>query len=459
MRYGLHRAAEMFRESTTCAQSGVGLPRNVWPGGWFAFRAHARGPDRLVRAARGPQPAAVPDSHSLFVANVQVDGRLPAVEEMPYTPRPPSSHTHAENLALRKELERFQARLELALGAWQFDIESGRVTWTPTLEKIHGLEPGSFGGTFDDYQNDIHPEDQERVLETLRSSLSGQSPHYLLYRIIRPDGEIRWLEATGKLIESDGRPVQLMGVCCDVTERVAAEEQRRALLVAKEEALRARDDLLAMVSHDLRNPLNLISICTQAIDAHAGQNNVRIGKEVERIQRAVCHMSDLIANLLDAASIETGAFDVERVRTKVSTLLADSVDAIAPLAANKQVVVKAECDDADAEVQCDGERIRQVLGNLLGNAVKFAPKDSRVTVAARGTGDSYVFSVSDQGPGIPAENTKLVFDRYWKGKQSGRAGTGLGLYIAKGIVEAHGGKMTLQSVVGEGSTFSFSIAG
>lgn len=379
--------------------------------------------------------------------------------------RDASSNPSKENENLRQELERFRARLDLALdagrmGAWQFDIELGRVTWTATLESIHGLEVGTFGGTFQDYQRDIHPEDRERVLETIGRSMSGESPHHLLYRIIRPDGEVRWLEASGKVMErAEGRPTQMMGVCCDVTDRVIAEEQRKQLLYAAEAALRARDDLLAMVSHDLRSPLSVVSLSSQVMADAVGESTPQIGKEIARIDRAVSHMSGLIANLLDAASIETGSFSVERVKTSVSALVTESIDASSLLAAQRQVVIEAECDERDASIECDSTRIRQVLGNLLGNAIKFAPEGTRVAVTVRRRGSDYVFSVTDQGPGIPPENTSLVFDRYWKGKQSGRAATGLGLYISRGIVEAHGGEMSLQSVVGKGSTFAFSLAG
>jgi PAS domain S-box-containing protein len=143
----------------------------------------------------------------------------------------------SESAGLRAELERFKARLELALdaghmGAWQFDVDTGHVTWTATLEQIHGLPPGTFGGTFADYQRDIHPDDRARVLETITRSLAGTTPHQLLYRIVRPDGEVRWLEASGRLVRAaDGRPLQMLGVCCDVTERVVSESQRRELLL------------------------------------------------------------------------------------------------------------------------------------------------------------------------------------------------------------------------------------
>lgn len=361
--------------------------------------------------------------------------------------------------ALHAELERFKARLDLALdagrmGAWQFEVETGRVTWTPTLERIHGLEEGTFGGTFEDYQRDIHPEDRERVLEVIARSLAGLSPHQLLYRVVRPDGEVRWLEASGRLITaSDGRPLQMLGVCCDVTERIASESQRRDLLLQAEAAVRARDDLLAMVSHDLRTPLGAVALTLEVITEREGPADPQVAKDLDRIRRAVTEMSGLIANLLDATSIETGTFAVSFDEVNIQELLAESIDALVPFASTRQVELAIECDDETATIQCDRARIRQVVDNLLGNAIKFAPGGTQVELLATFDVSDCLIRVRDHGPGIPTENKALLFERYWKGKQSGRAGTGLGLYIAQGIVAAHRGEIWVESVLGQGSTF------
>lgn len=365
----------------------------------------------------------------------------------------------SESAGLRAELERFKTRLELALdaghmGAWQFDVDTGHVTWTATLEQIHGLEPGTFGGTFADYQRDIHPDDRARVLETITRSLAGTTPHQLLYRIVRPDGEVRWLEASGRLVRAaDGRPLHMLGVCCDVTERVLSESQRRDLLLRAEAAVRTRDDLLAMVSHDLRTPLGVVAFSAEVIGERVGLVEPELLKDVERIRRAVTGMSRLISNLLDAASIETGTFDISLGTANVQALLDESFDAFARFASKRQVGVVMKCSDDRATIVCDRLRVRQVVDNLLGNAIKFAPEGTLVELSAQVDDARCTLTVRDRGPGIPAENTKLVFERYWHGKQSGHGGTGLGLYIAQGIVLAHQGSIRVESVVGEGSTF------
>jgi PAS domain S-box-containing protein len=380
--------------------------------------------------------------------------------------------------ALRAEVEQLRAlaqgerqlaqladdRLHLALasgrmGAWQWDVATGRVTWSPTLEQIHGIPIGSFGGTFEDYQRDIHPEDRARVLETIGRSAAGLGEHHLAYRIVCPDGEIRWLEAWGRLFcDEQNQPVRMLGVCSDVTDRMCAEEQRVQLLQRTEQAVRARDDLLAMVSHDLRDPLNVIAMASAVLEQQM-QSEQAPKRHVAMIRRAAGQMEELITNLLDAASIESGRCTVDPKPQELEVLLSDALDRIAPIAAGKNVRVEKRCDlPAGANLAlCDRARVLQVLGNLLGNALKFSAPGQAIAIEARPEKDMFQVSVRDTGAGIATEHLMLVFDRYWKGKQSGRAGTGLGLFIAKGLVEAHGGRIWVESTLGHGATFHFTL--
>jgi len=364
----------------------------------------------------------------------------------------------------RQHAELADERLHLALasgslGAWQFEIATGRVTWSPTLELIHGLTVGSFGGTFEDYQRDIHPEDRERVLSTISQSAAGLGEHHLAYRIVRPDGELRWLEASGRLFRDElGQPLHMLGVCSDVTDRVRADEQRVQLLARAEQAVRARDDLLAMVSHDLRDPLNVIAMASNLLELEVEREPKAMAR-VAMIRRAARQMEELISNLLDAASIEQGQCTVDPKPQDLAAILAEVLDGFAPLATGKGVGLERQLEHpADGKlVQCDRARVAQVLGNLLSNALKFSPAGQRISVEAKAVGGTMQVSVSDAGAGIAAEHLTLVFDRYWKGKRSGRAGTGLGLFIAQGIVQAHGGRIWVDSTLGQGSTFFFTL--
>jgi PAS domain S-box-containing protein len=172
------------------------------------------------------------------------------------------------------------------MGAWQWDIRQNTVKWSSQLERMHGLEPGTFDGTFDAYQRDIHPEDRDHVFATISSSLQERQPHYLTYRIVRPDGEIRWLEARGKLfLGDDGQPERLVGVCMDITSKREHEEQWREARRQQEEAERALRDQtrLAQLSRDISLALtrtaplpDVLQDCVTAVVTHLGAAFARI---------------------------------------------------------------------------------------------------------------------------------------------------------------------------------------
>jgi signal transduction histidine kinase len=175
------------------------------------------------------------------------------------------------------------------------------------------------------------------------------------------------------------------------------------------------------------------------------------------IEHVVHEMSQLIEALLDVTRLEAGYFRVEPGRERPAHLIYDAVMTAEPQAADKGIEIQVKLDRGLPFVRADATRTRQVLENLLGNALKFTPAGGQVTVRAALEGEGVRFSVSDTGMGIQPEHLPRVFDRYWQARHVRRAGAGLGLAIAKGIVEAHGGRIWAESAVGKGSTFHFTL--
>ena len=242
----------------------------------------------------------------------------------------------------------------------------------------------------------------------------------------------------------------------DVTDRMRLLAAEQAARAAAEAALLARDDVLAVVSHDLRNPLAAIKMCTdtlleQPADPKAGRLLRIIGQSVEWGHR-------IIQDLLDLASIEAGALSVYPERTTVAEVLAlarPSLDALA-----KEHAFEITESPGLLPVIVDANRVAQVLANIVGNAAKFTPAGGTISVRAERNGAGSVrISVRDSGSGIPADDLPHIFDRFWHARAPIMRGAGLGLAIAKGIVEAHGGRLTAESRVGEGSAFAFTIPG
>lgn len=251
-------------------------------------------------------------------------------------------------------------------------------------------------------------------------------------------------------------------------DREAGEELRRLIVevdlekqVAREQrAVRARDDLVAVVSHDLKNPLNVIQMQSVLLRSVAGadvdERSSRLRASLDRIQRAVGHMDALIHDLLDLARIEAGRFLVHRQAESILEMLEEALIILRPLAESKGVALLVDAE-VDVKVPADRERLFQVLSNLVGNAIRFTPSGGRIVLRARSDRDHVLFTVTDTGPGVAPQQLSEVFNRYWQASKTAREGAGLGLYIAKGIVEAHGGSIWAEQAPEGGATFKFTL--
>jgi len=180
-------------------------------------------------------------------------------------------------------------------------------------------------------------------------------------------------------------------------------------------------------------------------------------KQLDVIQRAASRANRLISDLLDVAKIQAGGMSVELATVDVPSMVQEAVDSVAAVAASKGLVLEKNVADGIPAVAADRDRVLQVFGNLLGNAIKFTPKGGKITIDAECDGFVARFAVCDTGPGIPPEHVPHVFDRYWQAKSTAKLGTGLGLSIAKGIVEAHMGRIWVESEPGKGASFIFTL--
>jgi two-component system, chemotaxis family, sensor kinase Cph1 len=245
-----------------------------------------------------------------------------------------------------------------------------------------------------------------------------------------------------------------------MAERKKVEDERSRLLAETRSAVRARDDLIAVVSHDLRNPLGVISMNTALLARHVPQDEhgARMKKWADASLRAVDRMTRLIADLLDVARIEDGSLQLERGPNDAALLVGDAIEAHHGLAVQKRLVLDALVPDSPVVVSCDRNQIARVFSNLIGNAIKFTAERGSILVRAEAAGSFVRFSVADTGSGIPAEGLPRIWDRGWQAHPGERReGLGLGLYIARGIVVAHQGRVSVESEVGRGSTFSFTL--
>jgi signal transduction histidine kinase len=267
---------------------------------------------------------------------------------------------------------------------------------------------------------------------------------------LRKSGEEFPAEASIQRMVVNGRNVYA-AVLRDVSARQRAED-------ALHQAIKARDDMMSIVSHDLRNPANAIKMLAASIiaEAESGGVSASVVERVRVMQQAAAQMDALIQDLLDVTRIEAGRLRVAPRHVDPRSLVAGALEGMRPLADLAGVALQASYDDDLPEVSADPERITQVLSNVVGNALKFTPDGGRVEVHVARGGLGLVIRVADTGEGIPAAQLPHVFDRFFQVTRQGRTGTrsgaGLGLPIARGIIEAHGGTIGVQSEMGTGTT-------
>jgi PAS domain S-box-containing protein len=303
----------------------------------------------------------------------------------------------------------------------------------------------------DFWEGHLHPDDREAMLDICRRALAEGVEVVSNHRMLTEDGRTLWFHTGVSGERRDGEAAELHGISVDVTEIKRAEEEARR-------ATHVREELLAIVAHDLRNPLSSIQTSASSLErVAAGVKEPRVEKAANMILRSAARMDRLIGDLLDFALIEAERMTIERQAFDAGSLVQEGMEMLKPLAATKRIGLEGKAEQ-DLLLDGDRDRVLQVLSNIVGNAIKFTPDNGSVAVHVGRSGNEGLFAVSDTGPGMPDEDESRIWNRFWQAKR-GRAsgGVGLGLSIARGLVEAHGGRIWVESRIGVGTTFYFTI--
>ena len=266
----------------------------------------------------------------------------------------------------------------------------------------------------------------------------------------------------GALMVGSCRPERSYGpgdlkLLTELGQRAALALDNARLYRTTQRALQTRDDVLGVVAHDLRNPLGTIMLQASLLRRLEPELGPRAGKLADVIERASRRMNRLIQDLLDTTRMETGSLPINPARVPAAQIVLGSEEAHKAVLASGSLQLRVELPPELPDVWGDRDRLFQVFENLLGNAAKFTPAGGRITVGARPGEKEIVFWVADTGEGIAAADVPRVFDRFWQARKGEHHGAGLGLAIAKGIVEAHGGRIWVDSAPGQGSTFAFTV--
>lgn len=368
-----------------------------------------------------------------------------------------------------EELKESRERLRLALGAgqigtWIYDVTADSLVWDDRTHAIFGLDPGAFHGSYDAFLARVHPDDVTSIREAMQQTLQEGGRMDTEYRIVWPDESVRHVSSRAAVdFDRQGQPARVIGVCVDVTETKLAEARLQAAKEAAESASRAKSAFLANISHEIRTPMNAV----------IGMTELVLDTQLEPEQReylAVVQQSGealllLINDLLDFSKIEAGKLELHQTAFDVRELLGDTMKSLAIRAHQKGL--ELACDISarvPTTIEGDETRLRQVVINLVGNAIKFTQQGEVVLAVdcpdAAGEDRSLRISVSDTGIGIPPEKLDVVFGAFEQADSTSTrkyGGTGLGLAIVSELVRLMGGRISVTSEVGRGSTFSFNL--
>ena len=362
-----------------------------------------------------------------------------------------------QDRALRESDERLNLALTSSgVGTWKLNAVENSLIWDDHMHALFRLEPKTFPGRFEDLLDLVHADDRDRVKEVVAETLAKGTPYDTDHRVMWPDGTIRWLAARGKVYrDPEGQPLGMTGVCWDITKEKRAEKKLRTLLGELERSNKELEQFAYVASHDLQEPLRMVSSYTQLLEQRYRDkldDNARefINYAVDGARR----MQRLINDLLEFSRVSTRgrkleAVDANEVLGAVRANLGAAIENAGALVTNEELPT----------VTADPTQLSQLLQNLIGNAIKFhGAKAPRVHLAACERNGEWVFTVKDNGIGIGPDYFDRIFVIFQRlHAAADYPGTGIGLAVCKRIVERHGGRIWVESQPGNGATFSFSI--
>jgi PAS domain S-box-containing protein len=375
-----------------------------------------------------------------------------------------------ERWAMAREIGDRDARLRLALeasktGIWSLDLTTYAMSWTPECAEIHGVPLGVLPEFWVGFIELVHADDRAAVEAAIDSAIHSHDRYHLDFRVVLPGGVPVWVQHLGRAsYDASGRPIRMLGTITDIGDRRRAaealstrERELRTALGQAEHAIRARDQLVSLVSHDLKNPLNTLALGIEIL-----QNEVLDGGRsvLNRMARQAQRMNAMINELLDKAQLQAGKhLELELTETDLVKLVRCLAEEHQHTAPRHRIDVRTTTDPLLG--LWDSKRLDRVVNNLLSNAIKFSPAGGCVQVELESTehaGRAWaLLRVRDEGIGIATHDQAHVF--YWysradNARETMIPGSGVGLAAARDIVEQHGGSITVESEQGRGSTFT-----
>jgi protein-histidine pros-kinase len=446
---------------------------------YLLIAAEAKAPaEPAAQAARPGAGADFTDAGALREAIGRLCGDAAYTEEALAQLRAATSPEALQAAVLRlaqehetvEEEKRIKAeRVDLALdsgsdGLWDWNIASGQVYFSPRWKGMLGYQPEELDDRLETWDRLLHPDDALATREQLAAHLAGRVPRYEVeFRMRAKDGQWRWILARGRVVArgEDGAPTRVAGTHVDITERKRWENELIAAKEQAEAASRAKGDFLANMSHEIRTPMNAIIGMTElALDTKLDAEQ---REYLTTVKSSAESLLTVVNDILDFSKIEAGKLEIEKIAFSLDTTIGETMRTLAVAAHHKnlELIYRIGREIPD-RLFGDPGRLRQILNNLVGNAIKFTEKgEIEVQVRSERSTDNSLylrFSVRDTGIGIPADKHRQIFDAFSQADTSTTrrfGGTGLGLAICNRLVQLMDGRIWVESEVGKGSSFHF----
>jgi len=376
------------------------------------------------------------------------------------------------DISMRKEMEdqlkQSETRLQKSqafakIGNWDWDVQTGELYWSDIIAPLLGYETGSIEITYENFMAAIHPDDRDEVNEAIHKCVDEHQEFDVEHRVVWPDGTLRWLQESGDVIrDGDGQPLNMLGVVQDITDRKQAEDATRRAKEAADNANKAKSEFLSSMSHELRTPMNAILGFGQMLDFNPKEPLSPSQKDcVAQIMKGGQHLLELINEILDLAKIEAGKVDLSLENIPPMDICVDSLSLLQTMADERGITISSPGGDvALPMVQADFTRYRQVMINLVSNAIKYNRDNGEITIQFHEFEDGYLrTSVTDTGNGIAMGRQKELFQPFSRlgAESTDIEGSGIGLIVCKQLIELMNGHIGFESTPGKGSTFWFDL--
>ena len=372
----------------------------------------------------------------------------------------------------RKENERVLAEREEQLrlatesadvGLWDVDLVGDTLFWPARLKAMFGISPEK-SVTMKDFYDGLHPDDREHTLTSFGNAIDPnlRTQYDAEYRTIgKEDKVIRWVAARGRGIFNQANEcIRVIGTAIDITQRKANDEALRESEEQLRETDRRKDEFLAMLAHELRNPLAPISAAAQLLQK-AKLDEVQVRRTSQIIARQVKHMTGLVDDLLDVSRVTRGLVELENTDLDIGHVVTDAIEQVTPLIRARSHVLSLEVTPEAPFVRGDRKRLVQVVSNLLNNAAKYTPEGGHILLQTEVSNGQVHIRIVDDGIGMTPDLVDRAFDLFAQAERSSdrsSGGLGLGLALVKSLVELHQGQVSCKSGgLGKGSLFTVSL--